>query len=171
MGAPRAVRIPRARPGAATAPAVPPGEFRENRGGRARAGRLFGVFAIGMVVLYGGFVALAATAAGGLSGAPAAFALFTVLALAFTLWAWSITLRRAPRGIRWSAEGVWVEESARRVRRFVRGPAFEHAVVERYPASPLGPAPTELVRVGEAGGRQRLYLVQPGLFDEPPDAG
>jgi hypothetical protein len=170
MGSPRAVRIPRRRPaGGAPANAVPAAS-RENRGGRERARRWFSVFALGLVALYVAFVALSATAAGGLTGAPDALGLFTVLAIGFAGWAWSITLHRAPLRIRWSGGSLSVDETPRRTRRFERGPAFEQVVVERYPKSPLGPLPTELVRVGEAGGRQRVYLVEVGLFDAPPTA-
>lgn len=171
MGSPRAVRIPRRRGAGPAGAATAPLDARENGGGRERARRWFLVFAVGLVVLYVSFVGLAAMGAGGLSGAPVALGLFTVLAAGFSAWAWSITLRRAPLRIRWSRGALAVEETRGRTRRFVRGPALEHVVVERYPASPLGPSPTELVRVGEAGGRQRLYLVEQGLFDAPPEAG
>lgn len=168
MGPPRAVRIPRSpRAGAAPSGAS---ERRENAGGRMRALRWFGVFAGSIAVLYGLFVALSAGAAGGLSAATVALELFTVVAIVFLVWAWSITLHRAPTAIRFAPAAIVVQESSRRTRVFPIGPALERAVVERYPASPLGPAPTELVRVGDAGGRQRLYLVERGLFDSPPNA-
>lgn len=166
MGSPRAVRIPRS--SAATLPAASAGERRENAAGRQRAVRLFGLFAVALAALYGAFLALSASAAGGIGAAPVGLALFSALAAAFLLWAWGITLRRAPLSVRFAPRAIVVQESGRRTRIFPLGPALERAVVERYAASPFGPSPTELVRVGDAGGRQRLYLVARGLFEGPP---
>lgn len=165
MGSPRAVRIPRSP--RADRGGIGGVERRENTAGRRRAVRLFGLFAVGLAALYLAFVALSAAAVGGLGGAPAGLALFTLLAALFLVWAWSITLRRAPRAVRFTPTSIVVQESAHRTRVYPIGPALERHVIERYPASPLGPLPTELVRVGDAGGVQRLYLVGRGLFNAP----
>ncbi|MCI4337475.1 MAG: hypothetical protein L3K17_09890 [Thermoplasmata archaeon] len=168
MEPPRPVRIPRRSRSAAGSASGPSAEARENVGGRQRATRWFAVFLLGLGVLYAFFIALEASSAGGLTGSPLAVGLFTILALAFVVWGWSITLRRAPRRVGVGSEEIAVEERRGHVRRFRIGPTLETTVLQRYPPSPFSPAATELVRVGPADGYRRVYLVERGMFESPP---
>ena len=170
MAAPRSVRIPKRADAPAgpmsstTDPAKETTRFVVNTAGTARAIRLFWVFGGLLAVVYILFVGLAFASHPAAPGSdPAAWGLFTLLAVLFAVSGWWITLGRTPRGAWIRDDELAVKERLGRVRRFPRTTAPH--VARRYGVSPLGPEPTEFVELTERDGVKRTYLVGKGFFD------
>jgi hypothetical protein len=168
MAAPRSVRIPRRTSDVATPvdgeSAMP--RFIANTAGTTRGTRLFGLYLLLLAVIYLLFVGLAVTSR---PASPAtnslAWGLFSGLAALFGISGWWVTLGRAPRGVRMLGEEFAVQERLGRIRRFPS--TTERHVVRRFPASPLGPEPTEFVELTERDGVKRTYLVGESFFGAP----
>lgn len=168
-GTARTVRIGRPREGGrpATGPA---GEFRPNRFATARAQRLFLLFALLLVVIYGAFAAL--TLSNPLPGVrenPFAWLSFSGLAAVLGVWGWRITLGRAPRGVTVRPDGWWIHERGGR-RTTVPGSALrEPRVAQHYLPGWSAPGPTALVELPTERG-VRAYLLDEELLElaRPP---
>jgi hypothetical protein len=164
----RPVRIPRATARAVrTSTSVAPGaRFIENRAGWIRARRLFEIFTVLLVVLYGGFLAEALLASPGLVSDPLALVLLTFAAALCGVAGASVTLARAPRGVWWTGDELVVRERFLSPRHYPTNVPWH--VARRYPAGILSPEPTEIVEVVPAAGRRMTYLVDEGLLTEKP---
>jgi hypothetical protein len=171
MSQPRPVRISRA-----AAAGAPSGEGKraafavgwvQNQAGEARARRLFGLFVVVLLVIYGAFVGLAtAGSSSGVRSAPAAWAIFTLLAVLLGLWGWSLTFGKTPRSAQRREGDLLVRERMGRVRRFPVESAFSMRVVQRYHAGVLGPQATEVVELLTRERRSREYLVGERYFQD-----
>ena len=181
MAAPRPVRIARRR-GDAPPPTAPspsdPGRtspdasagpafgYERNRGGTARAVRLYLVFAAGLVGILVLFVGLAASSPSpGVSHSTLVYAWLVGLTVALAAGGALITILRAPRGARFGPEGVVVTDRLGRTRRWPTAPQLNTRVVQRYSPGWLGPDATELVELSDGTGHRAQYLVARGFFD------
>jgi hypothetical protein len=166
----RAVRIPRRPPlGSApppkpiSPPAAAASEFHLNRAGRLRAQRLFLLLASGLLLFFAAFVALVAgSPVAGVKGNGAIYGFLTAVPLIFALVGGWFTLVRAPLGATVRDQNLEVTELFGRVRRW--GLPVSLRTIQKYPESPLSPAPTELVEAVDTNGRKRVYLVGEGFF-------
>ena len=150
--------------GSDTEPSAP-ARFVENSAGRARAFRLFALYLVVLAAAYAGFLSLALTAPSqGTRDDLAALGALTLVAFVLGAWGWTITLGRAPRGVRFEEGEIVVLERMGRPRRFVAPPALEVTVAYRYAPGFLGREPTELVEATALDGRRRAYLVARGLL-------
>ncbi len=179
MGAPRAVRIPRAGArGAASesagigprpVPSSIPADKLRNRAGTQRVVRLTAIYLIALAALYLGFALYARTAPGG-SGPAGRIELleFSLVAAAIGVAGAVLTLSPAPRAIvpradgfvvvgRWGRSVEWAPLRDVTVRR-----------VRRYPVGLLSEGPVESLEVSGVGHRARTYLLEAGLVPETP---
>lgn len=162
----RAVRIVRSsseRGGATARPA----DFRPNRSGSQRAWRLFGLDVLALAALYAVVLALLSRGPGGITGNADVLAVLAGLAVAIGVVGFYVTLGQAPRGIWTGRRGAVVEERLGRRRELA--PSSESRVARRFPAGWLASGPTEIVRVVDATGRPRVYLVDEGLVPLAPN--
>jgi hypothetical protein len=137
--------------------------------GEQRGTRLFLLFVLVALVVYGTFLALAASSpTQGVRTNPAIYGILTLVALLIAATGFLVTLGRAPRAAAWREEHLVVRERLGALRRFRRD-SLRITVVYRYPASLLSSGPTVLVTVGDADGRMRNYLVGQGFLG--PDEG
>jgi hypothetical protein len=151
----RSARVVTARPGLRAA----------NGAGRARARRVFVLFAAGLALIYG---FLLGSAAASPLGAQAALGVLLVLgALAVPLAAAGalLTLGRAPREAWVEGDRLCVREWTGRVRDFGLSSGLRIRTVERHGRGPLAPQATELDEVASGAGRRRVYLVADGFFE------
>jgi hypothetical protein len=135
-----------------------------NRGGTARARRVFALFLGGLIAIFAAFLLSLATAPGG-GAALTTLLPLAVVAVPMAALGALLTLGRAPRD-------AWVHGSTLLVREWtgrVRAYSFEDGLrirpLERHAAGFLAPAPTELDEIVTATGLRRAYLVQDGFFD------
>ncbi|MCI4360143.1 MAG: hypothetical protein L3J91_00405 [Thermoplasmata archaeon] len=174
MSQPRPVRIARSAavdaPGEARRTAFA-GAWVRNRAGELRAGRLFGLFVVVLIAIYAWFVGLALLGShAGLLTAPAAWGLFTVVAVVLALWGWSITYGRTPKGAQRREGEILVRERMGRIRRFPIESVAGIKIAQHYPASFLGPEPTEFVELLTRERMRRTYLVGERFFEPLADA-
>jgi len=165
----RAVRISRlpARGGDAAAEGPTGRAFRPNTNALTRAGRLFAVYVVALVVILGIFLGtLLSTPAGG--NGPGAYLLLALCAVVLAGAGFVLTLVRTPRGIETRGQGFVVTEflGARRV--YPDGRVVGFAVENRYPGGVLSPGPTQVVAVSSPSGPTRRYLVEVGLLPDRP---
>jgi hypothetical protein len=166
---PRPVRIARSASygkGEARRPGVA-GGWVANRAAERRARRLFGLFLLVLVLIYLAFVGLGELgSSSGLRSAPAAWVVFSALAAGLAAWGWFLTLGRTPRSALVREGEILVRERLGRVRRFPVEWAVAPRVVQQYPASFLGPEPTEVVEVAGSDRVRRTYLVGERFFED-----
>jgi hypothetical protein len=184
MGAPRAVRIPRA----SSAPGTDPGPVMEgkspvgsrseaarvaNRAGTQRVVRLTAIYLLVLAVLYFGFELYARSVPG--NTGPAAtteFLEFTLVAVVLGIVGAVLTLSPAPRAVVRTSKGFAVVGRWGRVVEW--GPPESVTVrrVRRYPAGFFSERPVESLEVSGSGRRVRSYLLESGLLSESsPDRG
>ncbi|MGI0070778.1 MAG: hypothetical protein ACRECT_01695 [Thermoplasmata archaeon] len=177
MASPRAIRIPRVRPGA-PAPDVPPPEEpgsppprrverRRNQAGLERAHRVAAIYLGALAVLYVGFLLLDRSAPGGTSPAVAMGMLyFTAIAAALGVAGAVVALSPAPRAIEQGADELVVVEWWGHRRTFSPLGALQVSVVQRYPSVLLSSRPVEAVEIGTTAGGRRTYHLEAGLISE-----
>ena len=171
MAAPRAVRISRPASGTATEPGHrrggPATRFQPNRGGTARAWRLFAVYAIALLAIYLLFLALALTSpVEGVRDNALPWLYLSVVTAALAAAGWLLTLGRTPSGAILRSEELVVRERTGRLRRFPAHALSERKVVHRYSPSLLGPQATEFVELRTSDRGRRTYLVGEGFFED-----
>ncbi len=151
-------------------PARSPGEYRENRGGTQRAARLFGLYLVAVLALYAGLLALLARGPGGVGSNLPLLGLLAVLGVAIGVVGWQVTLGQTPRGVWVDGSRLLVRERFGRQRELADPAGKDLVVARRYPANWLIPESTLLVRVKDATGLSRVYLVGLSLLPgtEPP---
>lgn len=176
---PRAVRIPRRSPGPAPPTrSMEPAEYEfvrsdahgaarpiSNDAGRTRAFRLFVLFLVALLVLYGAFIAEAAASAPAVRSNSAIYASLTGVVAVALVVGWLVTLGPTPRSAWVDGSHLVVRESLGRLRRFDLGPGFEVRTVRSQRSSPLSPEPTEYAEVSASRGPRRTYLVGQEFFE------
>ena len=177
MSEPRAVRIPRSRPGASApqdhplprvrAKGAPVTDLKPNRAGTQRVVRLTVVFLVVLTGLYAGFAIYARSSPGGASpGAQSALVEITILAMGLALAGTILTLNPAPRAVgalpdgfvvvgRWGRRTEWTPLDAVTIHR-----------IRRYPAGFLSGDEVDSVEVFGGRRRRRSYLIEAGLLPE-----
>ncbi|MCI4330485.1 MAG: hypothetical protein L3K19_01375 [Thermoplasmata archaeon] len=133
-----------------------------------RARRLFTLYGGALAAIFGITLGLSYTGPVPVAEAnplvPLGLSLLTLALAAAGLW---LTFGRTPSAVRIADDELWVRERGGRVRRFPAPPATRLWVEEQYPAGPLTPAPTELVRLTPPDGRARHYVFESGLLYGP----
>ncbi len=157
-----------------------PGEvqFRPNSAALSRAWRLFALYVVALVVIYGTFVGLLWSSRAGFAGNPtSAPAFLTLLAVILGVGGFFLTLARTPRGVEFRSDATVLTEFSGRRRVYGRTVPIDVRVESRYPAGLLAPEPTALVLLGASGRPARRYLLNlsllarfqgggaPGLFE------
>ena len=167
MSVGRAVRIPRRSGSVVRLPRQGvtsiAGGLRPNRAGSQRATRLFGLYGIGVIVLYALVVASASVAPGGLAANVVLLVVIAILGGGLVGVGWWVTLGQTPRGISADSGSVVVWDRLGRRREFPT-PAGAAVVVRRFPAGILASEPSVLVRLKDASGLPRLYLLGADLW-------
>jgi hypothetical protein len=136
-----------------------------NRAGEARARRLFGLFTVVLIVIYGAFIGLAALGpSSGVRSAPVAWGIFTLLAVLLGLWGWTLTFGKTPRSAQRREADLLVRERTGRIRRFPVESTRSMRVVQHYSGGVLGPDATEVVELLSRERSRREYLVGEGYF-------
>ncbi|HYK93756.1 MAG TPA: hypothetical protein VEY07_06910 [Thermoplasmata archaeon] len=169
MASGRAVRIPR-RGGAVvriarTPEPVPAVGRRENVAGSQRARRLFLLYVAGVVLLYLVVLGSASSAPGGLGANAGLLGVIALIGVALGVIGWWVTLGQTPRALQVDQGPIVVWERLGRQREFPNTPGTG-VVVRRFPAGWLSAEPAVLVRLKDAGGLPRVYLLDAGLV--PP---
>ncbi len=129
-----------------------------------RAGRVFGLFVVGILTIYFLFIVIAETGAG-VRAAPTAWIIFTLLAVALAGSGWTITFGRTPRGAQRREGDILVRERIGRVRRFPVEAAAAPKVLQRFDGGILGPQPTEVVEIATRERVYRTYIVGERFFE------
>jgi hypothetical protein len=167
----RAVRI--ARPDAKEPPGAveawdPSEGYRPNTGALTRAGRLFAVYVVVLVVCYVAFLALVYSGPSESSAAAIpSLELLTVLAALLAVGGFWITLARTPRGVDRRAGRIVIVEFLGGRRVYLQDSTLRFTVENRYGTGWLASAPTEMVAVQTAQGPVRHYLVERDLLPIP----
>ncbi len=163
----RAVRIPKVRTRVirAAASPIPGGRFVENRAGWIRARRLFLLFGIALIFLYGVLLGDALVVTPGLGSDTGAIAVLSLTAVVCLAVGASVTIARAPRGVWWTPEEMVIRERFSAPRRYPKNVPTH--VARRHGSGLLAPSPTEIVELVPAHGRRMAYLVDEGLLIEP----
>ena len=177
MATPRAIRIPRSRPGSPVVrvpsgrpkPTVTPSEVarvrRPNVGGSQRAVRLAALFVGTLAALYAAFVLYDRTAPGGTAPAAGNGVLeFTIIFVVFAVAGALYALTPAPRAVEVERDRVTVVGRWGRRRSLPPLELLSVSVVRRYPAGILAAHPVELVEVSGEDVPRRSYLVDAKLF-------
>jgi hypothetical protein len=142
------------------------GSYEPNRAGTGRGLRLFAVFGVALLVIYGLFLGLTASSPSpGVSSNWTVYALLTVLTLALGAVGAAVTLLRAPTGVAFGADAVIVSERLGRRRRWPLPPQLRLHVLQHYPRGLFGGEATELVELSDGAGHRAAYLVGRGFFD------
>ncbi len=137
-----------------------------NDAGTARAFRMFGLFALTLVVILGVFVVEAATSPSpGVSDSAEVYGLLAGFTILLAVVGASITVLRAPRGAAFGSGSVLVTERFGRRRRWPAPPQLRTHVLQRYSGGLLMGAPTELIELSDGEGHRTNYLVGRGFFD------
>jgi hypothetical protein len=147
------------------------GSYEPNRAGTGRGLRLFTVFGIALLVIYGMFVGLTATSPSpGVASNGSVYAVLTILTLALGAIGAAVTLLRAPTGVAFGEDAVIVSERLGRRRRWPLPPTLRLHVLQHYPRGVFGGEATELVELSDGAGHRSAYLVGRGFFDrlDPP---
>jgi hypothetical protein len=173
MATNRPVRIARKPSGVEATHASPPGrpgvEYRSNAAGFQRAIRVFLLYLIAVVAMYGYFLWLIyGTTGGGLSGNSLGVATFSAAAAGLVILGIVLVMGEYPRGV--EIESTQVVVLGRWGGRFVLPPAPELQVrlLRRHHVGLLSPEPTVTVEVHNRGGRRRTYIVAETLFPGEP---
>ncbi len=179
----RPIRIPRSStddraPGAAPRadnapePGAPRGSsenYRSNRGGFARAFRIYLLYLIALAALYGFFLTLdIRSTVAGTSISESGILGFTLVALALAVVGAWVTLGQAPRGARFDPRQIVVTERWGRVVIFPPAEDLKIRLVRRHPRSFLSPTPTATVLVVTQAGARRTYLIDEKMLPGDP---
>jgi len=125
------------------------------------------LFLLVLVVIYGVFVALAELgSSSGVRSAPVAWGVFSLLAVLFAVWGWSITFGKTPRSAQRRETDILVRERLGRVRRFPVGSAVTLKVVQHNGGGILGPLPTQVVEIVSREHSRRTYIVGERFFEQ-----
>jgi hypothetical protein len=170
LSQPRPVRITRSvgtDPSGEARRAAFAGAWVRNRAAETRAGRLFGLFLVVLVVIYAWFVALAELGNhSGVLSAPVAWGVFSLLALLLAVWGWSITYGHTPKSAQRREGEILVRERLGRIRRFPIESVTTLKVAQHNGASLLGPEPTQFVEILSRERVRRTYLVGERFFEQ-----
>jgi hypothetical protein len=137
--------------------------YQPNLGGLTRAGRLFALFVVVLVVSYSVFLGLLWSSPSP-SAADPSLELLSVLAALLAIGGFWITLVRTPRGIERRAGRLIVVEFLGGRRVYTLDPSIRFTVENRYGTGLLSSAPTEMVSIQSLQGPVRHYLVERDLL-------
>ncbi|MCI4346717.1 MAG: hypothetical protein L3K07_08220 [Thermoplasmata archaeon] len=145
-------------------PTESPGEL-ENRGGVARAGRVFLLYLGCLLLLFGAFIgAQLSSPYPGVRDNLLGTGALALIALLAALGGYAVTMGRAPRTLRVEPGSVVIVERWGRERRLPQAAAAAPASVKAHPPFLLAPDWTETVELAWPGGARRAYLLERGLL-------
>jgi hypothetical protein len=144
--------------------------YRPNTHALTRAGRLFAVYLMALVVILVLFLGVLLDTPTGGSGS-GAYLLLAALAAVLAVAGFALTLVRTPRGVETRGDGFVVTEFLGTRRVFPHRGVVDLHVENRHPGGLLSPAPTQVLAVSTPSGPTRRYLVELNLIPGREESG